>query len=481
MFRKRPIVPIMLGLMISTAPVSLLADDKAVSECPPMTASESVQVPDWVKQRRAEMERMREQFAAQREAMMARQMVPMQPYQPAEVPEWVSEHRNRLPMVPQMPEFDLPKVPEWVAESRRQRQVAPFEMHDFKVPEWVAQRRAQQPAMRQMPVIQPPQFPSRPMIDQAAMQPSPSMGFEPPELPEWVKERRARMAAMPQLPAANHYPDVAQYPVPVAPAHGLPVYRAPVPYYGRPYPRRGWGVSDWGPFDGMGDLFGDMDMSFNFNLRGSGSGYGDGRGYHGYGYGPHAWPPLAAPTEITAPAVAAVEAEQSVIAEDSVATATVNEEQPAAVEDSTVATDSDGDGVLDIADICPDSPAGAEVDGLGCEQSAAIVLRGVNFKTDSDQLTDTSTEILDRVANTLIANPTVVVEIAGHTDSDADEVYNKDLSQRRAEMVMSYLTEKGVIADNLSAMGYGEEQPIASNETAEGKAQNRSVELVRNN
>ncbi|RLW56763.1 MAG: hypothetical protein B6D69_01135 [gamma proteobacterium symbiont of Stewartia floridana] len=48
-------------------------------------------------------------------------------------------------------------------------------------------------------------------------------------------------------------------------------------------------------------------------------------------------------------------------------------------------------------------------------------------------------------------------------------------------MVMSYLTEKGVIADNLSAMGYGEEQPIASNETAEGKAQNRRVELVRNN
>ncbi|MEW8499536.1 MAG: hypothetical protein AB2699_13595, partial [Candidatus Thiodiazotropha taylori] len=121
-----------------------------------------------MKQRRAEMERMREQFAAQREAMMARQMVPMQPYQPAEVPEWVSEHRNRLPMAPQMPEFDLPKVPEWVAESRRQRAVAPFEMHDFKVPEWVAQRRAQQPAMRQMPGIQPPQFPSRPMIDQAA-------------------------------------------------------------------------------------------------------------------------------------------------------------------------------------------------------------------------------------------------------------------------------------------------------------------------
>ncbi|ODB82688.1 hypothetical protein A3194_18130 [Candidatus Thiodiazotropha endoloripes] len=481
MFRKRPIVTMMLGLMISAAPATLPADDKAGSECPPMTASESVQVPDWVKQRRAEMERMHEQYAAQREAMMTRQMVPMQPYQPAEMPDWVAERRNRLPMAPQMPEFELPKVPDWVTESRRQRAVAPFEMQHYKVPEWLAQRRAQQPVVPQMPAFQPPQFPSRPMIDHAANPYPHSMGFERPELPDWVKERRARMTAIPHQPAPNHSPDAAQYQAPVAPAKGLPVYSAPVPFYGRPYPRHGWGGSDWGPFDGMGDLFGDMDMSFNFKLRGSGSGYGDGRGYHGYGYGPHAWAPLAAPSQLNAPAVAAVEAEQPAALDDSVVATPENEEQLATVEVSTVATDSDGDGVLDIADICPDSPAGAEVDGLGCEQTASIVLRGVNFKTDSDQLTDTSSEILDRVANTLIANPTVAVEIAGHTDSDADEAYNKDLSQRRAEMVMSYLTEKGVIADNLSAMGYGEEQPIASNETAEGKAQNRRVELVRNN
>ncbi|MCG7939517.1 MAG: OmpA family protein [Candidatus Thiodiazotropha lotti] len=480
MFRTRPIVTMMLGLMIPVAPATLLADDKTASECPPMTAYEAVQVPDWVKQRRTEMERMREQFAAQRQAMMARQMVPMQPYQSAEQREWVAERRNRLPMAPQMPGFNLPQVPEWVAESRRQRPVAPLEMQDFKVPEWVAQRRAQHSAMPQMPAFQPPQFPTRPMIDQAPKSLPPSMGFERPELPEWVKERRARMAPMPQLPTANHYPDRAQYPVAVSPANGLPVYRAPAPFYGRPYPRHGWGGSDWGPFDGMGDLFGDMDMSFNFKLRGSGSAYGDGRGYHGYGNGLHGWAPVAAPSELNLPAAAAVEAEQPATAEDSVAAAIENEEQPTVDEGSIVATDSDGDGVLDIADICPDTTTGAEVDGLGCEQSVSIVLRGVNFKTDSDQLTDTSTEILDRVANTLIANPTVAVEIAGHTDSDADEAYNKDLSQRRAEMVMSYLTEKGVIADNLSAMGYGEEQPIASNETAEGKAENRRVELVRN-
>jgi outer membrane protein OmpA-like peptidoglycan-associated protein len=232
----------------------------------------------------------------------------------------------------------------------------------------------------------------------------------------------------------------------------------------------------------MGDMFGDMDMSFNISMRGSGNGYADGRGYHGYGYPRHAWPAPKA-YELTTPTAEAVE--------------TVEQNQPSATVDSTLGEvdsgepsavvevslvddmDSDGDGVLDSADICPDSVAGAEVDGLGCEQSAAIVLRGVNFKTDSDELTDTSTEILDRVANTLIANPTVVVEIAGHTDSDADEAYNKDLSQRRAETVMAYLTDKGVIADNLSAMGYGETQPIASNETSEGKAQNRRVELVR--
>ena len=143
------------------------------------------------------------------------------------------------------------------------------------------------------------------------------------------------------------------------------------------------------------------------------------------------------------------------------------------------AADADADGVMDEADLCPGTAAGAPVDGFGCTKAEPVVLRGVNFKTDSDQLTGESSAILDRVASTLKAHPDLKVEIAGHTDSDGDEAHNLDLSQRRAVSVMKYLFDRGVPADNLQARGYGEGMPVASNDTAEGKALNRRVELKR--
>ena len=69
--------------------------------------------------------------------------------------------------------------------------------------------------------------------------------------------------------------------------------------------------------------------------------------------------------------------------------------------------------------------------------------------------------------------------VAGHTDSDGDAAYNKDLSQRRAQSVVNYLTGQGVEGSNMIAKGFGEEQPIADNDSAEGKAANRRVELNR--
>jgi len=141
--------------------------------------------------------------------------------------------------------------------------------------------------------------------------------------------------------------------------------------------------------------------------------------------------------------------------------------------------DDDKDGVVNNADLCPDTTAGATVDVLGCEKEARIVLRGVNFKTNSDELTEESLSILDGVSRTLAANPQLKILVAGHTDADGDDNYNKDLSQRRAQSVVNYLVSKKVDANNLIAKGYGEEQPIASNDTAEGKAQNRRVEINR--
>jgi len=137
--------------------------------------------------------------------------------------------------------------------------------------------------------------------------------------------------------------------------------------------------------------------------------------------------------------------------------------------------DSDGDGVPDYQDQCPDTPAGAEVNSLGCEED--LVLRDVNFEFDSAQLTSTAESILDDVSEKLMANDTLRIRLEGHTDSIGPASYNKELSQRRADSVKAYLVSKGFPAENITTIGYGEEQPVASNDTAEGRAQNRRVEL----
>lgn len=155
---------------------------------------------------------------------------------------------------------------------------------------------------------------------------------------------------------------------------------------------------------------------------------------------------------------------------------------PAEVESASVTlppSDGDADQVVDGRDLCPGTDPSISVDEFGCPRAVPIVLRGVNFHTDSDRLTEASSAILDGVAATLVANPEIRLEVSGHTDSDGDDAYNKELSQRRAARVKSYLVEKGVRAGNLVARGYGEEQPITGNETASDKAQNRRVELSR--
>lgn len=139
--------------------------------------------------------------------------------------------------------------------------------------------------------------------------------------------------------------------------------------------------------------------------------------------------------------------------------------------------DADGDGIADKSDLCPNSKVGEAVNTFGCTPSANINLKGVNFATGSATLTASSLPILNRAARTLVNNPTIKVEIAGHTDSQGLAIINKRLSQRRANTVMNYLIKKGASAKRLSAKGYGETQPIASNKTAEGRATNRRVEM----
>jgi OOP family OmpA-OmpF porin len=141
--------------------------------------------------------------------------------------------------------------------------------------------------------------------------------------------------------------------------------------------------------------------------------------------------------------------------------------------------DSDGDGVADSQDACPNTPEGATVDDRGC--AVGIVLMGVRFKLNSDELTVQSQVILNSVAGSLKARRDVTsVLVIGHTDSTGDADYNQGLSERRAKAVMEYLISQGVDSGILSAKGMGESEPVADNDTAEGRMKNRRVQLKLN-
>ncbi len=140
------------------------------------------------------------------------------------------------------------------------------------------------------------------------------------------------------------------------------------------------------------------------------------------------------------------------------------------------AFDDDADGVNNCDDKCAGTLAGAKVDDLGCP--IRLELKGVNFEFDSAELTFESKRILDGIADGLIdSGETKNLEVHGHTSSEGSTKYNQNLSERRAQAVADYLKAKGV-TNTLYAKGYGEEHPIADNDTEEGRARNRRVELV---
>ena len=106
-----------------------------------------------------------------------------------------------------------------------------------------------------------------------------------------------------------------------------------------------------------------------------------------------------------------------------------------------------------------------------------IVLRGVNFGFDSAEIDGASAGVLDVAAEQLAGCPNVAVSVEGHTDGIGGDAYTQGLSERRADAVRSHLIGRGVAASRLTAVGFGKRNPIASNDTAEGRALNRRVEL----
>ncbi|HEY0708039.1 MAG TPA: OmpA family protein [Polyangia bacterium] len=155
-------------------------------------------------------------------------------------------------------------------------------------------------------------------------------------------------------------------------------------------------------------------------------------------------------------------------------------------EDGCPEEDGDNDGFVGTRDQCPDAPETKNgfQDGDGCpdELPAAVkkftgVIEGIKFKTNSANILKGSFLVLDRAVAVLKEYPDLKMEIQGHTDDRGKDELNRTLSQKRADAVRTYFITKGIPAERLTAVGYGEDKPIADNKTSSGRAQNRRTEF----
>lgn len=141
--------------------------------------------------------------------------------------------------------------------------------------------------------------------------------------------------------------------------------------------------------------------------------------------------------------------------------------------------DSDGDGVFDSKDQCPDTAANYKVDAVGCPMELTETVNidlSVKFDTNKAVVKDEFLAEIKALADFMNQYANTVVTVEGHTDSQGSDAYNQALSQRRADAVKEVLISKmGVAADRVKAVGYGEAKPIADNATAAGRESNRRV------
>lgn len=125
-------------------------------------------------------------------------------------------------------------------------------------------------------------------------------------------------------------------------------------------------------------------------------------------------------------------------------------------------------------------PAAAPVDATVCQQLFAELLgkARIRFESGKADISADSTGLLDRLIETALRCPNAEIEIAGHTDGDGDAAANQTLSEKRAQAVADYLAKAGLPATRFTPVGYGASQPIAGNDTDDGKAQNRRIDFV---
>lgn len=140
-------------------------------------------------------------------------------------------------------------------------------------------------------------------------------------------------------------------------------------------------------------------------------------------------------------------------------------------------TNADGETIVANTRIDAQSPLAQLNDQPARPTQRRIILRGINFAFDSAAVTSAESSVLDVAAEELKANPAARVRIEGDTDSVGTEIYNQVLSERRASAVFTHLVASGIDHKRLETEGQGERNPLTGNETADGRAQNRRVEL----
>jgi OOP family OmpA-OmpF porin len=176
-----------------------------------------------------------------------------------------------------------------------------------------------------------------------------------------------------------------------------------------------------------------------------------------------------------------------------------------ALEAADLLKDSDGDGVADKLDKCPNTEAGIKVDGSGCpldvdadgipdSKDACPTVKGtaalngcpefkagpaiaIQFEFNSSVLKTTAYSTLDQLSSDLKANSSAMVQLDGHASAEGTEEYNMSLSRDRANSVKTYLVNSGIAASRIAVTAYGESRPVASNATEAGRMENRRVEF----
>lgn len=150
--------------------------------------------------------------------------------------------------------------------------------------------------------------------------------------------------------------------------------------------------------------------------------------------------------------------------------------------------DNDGDTVPDLEDQCPNEVGPADGEPKGCPRKPALavvtdcevkITQQIHFEYNKAKVRRESFPVLDAVVDVLVKNPSIKLEVQGHTDNRGTAEYNKKLSDRRSAAVVTYLVEHGIAADRLTSKGYGFDRPLVPNDSDVNRALNRRVQFMR--